>query len=233
LSNGISISGRIMVERGTSGAGSTDLSRLRFQLERDPDVVGTPSGGPDFNPPAEADGAFTLGGIKPGDYRVSLPPILVRGAEFPGGPAVPETLRNAYVKSMRWGRADVLADGLHTWTSTQGAFDIVISLSGAELEGTVRDNSREPAVNVVVVAVPEGDNRNRSDLYKSASTDRSGHFQFRGMPPGDYTVYAWYDVERGAWQNAEFMRTYEGRGRFVRLREGPNDPLELAVISAR
>jgi len=81
-----------------------------------------------------------------------------------------------------------------------------------------------------VAAVPEGDNRGRRDLYKSASTDRSGRFQFPGMAPGDYTLYAWYDVERGAWENADFMRAYEGRGHFVRLREGQNDPLELSVI---
>jgi hypothetical protein len=53
------------------------------------------------------------------------------------------------------------------------------------------------------------------------------------MPPGDYTVYAWYDVERGAWQNAEFLRAFEGRGRFVRLREGRNDPVEVSIISGR
>jgi len=233
LTNGISISGRITVERGASG-GAVDLSSLRLVLERDPDIVGAPTGGPDFNPPAGADGAFTLGGVKPGDYRVSIPPILARPGEFTagaGGFAVSENLRNAYVKSMRWGRTDVLADGLHTWSALPGPLDIVISVNGAELEGTVRDNAREPPANVVVAAVPEGDGRDRSDLFKSATTDRSGRFRFRGMAPGDYTVYAWYDVERGAWQNPEFLRVFEGRGRFVRLREGQNDPLELSVIT--
>jgi hypothetical protein len=231
LTNGINIPGRITIERG-SGTGSIDLSTLRFVLERDPDIVGTPPGGPSFNPPAAADGTFTLTGVKPGDYRVSLPPILVRATEISGessGRPVPQNLRHAYVKSMHWGRADVLAGGLHTWSPTQGPLDVVISLNGAELEGTVRDNSREPVVNVLVVAVPEGDNRDRRDLYKSASTDRSGHFQFSGMAPGDYIVYAWYDVERGAWQNPEFLRAFEGRGRFVRLRDGQNDPVELSV----
>jgi hypothetical protein len=233
LTNGINISGRITVERGASDA-AIDLSRLRFVVERDPDVVGAPTGGPAFNPPAGADGAFTLLGVKPGDYRVSIPPILVKPGESPGragGFDVPPSFRNAYVKSMRWGRADVLAGGLHTWSPAQGPLDVVISLNGSELEGTVLDNARERVANVVVVAVPEGEGRDRNDLFKSASTDRSGHFRFRGMAPGDYTVYAWYDAERGAWQTPEFLRAFEGRGRFVRLREGQNDPLELTVIS--
>jgi len=146
LTNGINIPGRITVERGSSGAGAIDFSTLRFLLERDPDVVGTPAGGPSFSPPPETDGTFTLMGVKPGDYRVSLPPILVRASEISAqsaGRPVPLNLRHAYVKSMRWGRADVLADGLHTWSATQGPLDVVISLSAAELEGTVRDNSRE------------------------------------------------------------------------------------------
>jgi hypothetical protein len=242
LSNGISISGRITAEGGASGGGSIDLSRLRFLLDRDPDVVGTPPGGVAFNPPVGADGAFTLGGIRPGDYRVSLFPILNRTTEFSGEAGFflsrqatssieTQRLENAYVKSMRWGKVDVLTDGLHTLTPTQGSLDIVIGLNGAELEGTVIDNARQPAVNVVVVAVPEGEFRGRGDLYRSAASDRSGHFGFRGMVPGDYSVYVWPAVERGAWQNAEFMHAYEGLGRFVRLREGQNDPVELSVIA--
>ncbi len=235
LTNGLTIQGRITVERAATNA-AVDFTRLRVLLERDPDVVGTPSGGLAFNPPAEADGTFTLGGVKPGDYRVSAPPILTRFGEPTGGlngPAVPEGLRNSYVKSIRWGRADILADGLHTSTGAQGPLEVVISLGGAQIEGIVRDNARAPAVNVVVAIVPDGDNRQRLDLYKTASTDRAGRFEFHGMPPGDYTVYAWYDLERGAWQNAVFLRAFEGRGRFVRLREGLNDPLEVSVISGR
>ena len=55
----------------------------------------------------------------------------------------------------------------------------------------------------------------------------------RGLAPGDYTFYAWDDVERGAWESPEFMRAFEGRGRFVRLREGPNDAIELSVVAGR
>ena len=225
--SGLTINGRISVDRGTS-AGPVDLSGMRIVLERDPDIVGAPSGGPAFNPPAEADGTFTIGGVTPGDYRVSIPPILARPGELAGragGFAVHEILRNAFVKSIRWGRADVLAEGLHTWTAVPGPLDVVIGLSGAEVEGTARQCARAPAVNVVVVAVPEGENRGRGDLLQGCSTDRSGRFQFRGGGPGDYTVFTWYDVEPGAWQNAEFLRAYEGRGCFVRLREGQNDPL--------
>jgi hypothetical protein len=109
----------------------------------------------------------------------------------------------------------------------------VVSLSGAEVEGTVRDVTHQPAAGVVVVAVPDGGNRGRTDLYRHVLTDTSGHFALRGLAPGDYSFYAWDDLERGAWENVEFLRAFEGRGQFVRLREGMNESLDLNLLVGR
>jgi len=232
---GITVSGRVTIERGPTG-GSVDMTNLRFQVTRDPELLGAPTGGPAFNPPPSADGTFewTLG---PGDYRVGVVPLLnsVRddNTRPGGGPPVSDALRNAYVKSIRWGRSDVLVDGLHAWSAQQAPIEIVVSLAGAEAEGTVRDASRQTTAGAIVVAVPDGSNRGRADLYRHATADRSGHFTIRGLAPGDYSFYAWDDLERGAWESVEFMRAFEGRGRFVRLREGKNDPLELNVVVGR
>ena len=95
-----------------------DPSNLTFQIQRDPAPLGTPLGGPRFNPPPAADGSFAWT-ISPGDYRVSVLPLENRQRDdrtrAGGGPPVSDALQNAYVKSIRWGRSDVLADGLHTW----------------------------------------------------------------------------------------------------------------------
>jgi hypothetical protein len=136
------------------------------------------------------------------------------------------------VKSVRLGDADVLAEGLHLNGPVSQLLDVVVSLHGAEVEGTVTDG-RAAAANVVVVAVPDGANRGRSDLYKRASTDAQGRFTITGLAPGGYTFFAWDDLERGSWESPEFMRAFEGRGRFVRLREGKNDSIELNVITSR
>jgi hypothetical protein len=137
------------------------------------------------------------------------------------------------VKSVRLGDSDALANGLHLYGQAEQSLEIVIGLNGAEVEGVAFENGRDPAANITVVAVPDGSNRGRADLYKRASTDRHGHFAMVGLAPGDYTFYAWDDVERGAWESPEFMRAFEGRGRFVRLREGKNEPVELSMIVGR
>jgi hypothetical protein len=233
---GVNIPGHVTVERGLAPAGSVDLSNLAFQVLRDPESIGAPPGGPRFNPPPAADGSFAWT-IQPGDYRVSVFPLDNRQRDdrtrAGGGRPVPDALQNAYLKSIRWGRTDVLADGLHTWGGAQGTLELVISLAGAEVEGTVRDVTRQPAGGVMVVALPDGSNRGRRDLYRRATTDNSGHFVLRGLAPGDYSFYAWDDLERGAWESAEFMRAFEGRGQFVRLREGRNDVLDLNLLAGR
>ena len=210
----IILNARVAIE-GAAGAGRIDASSLHVQLTRDPDVLGAPSGGPRFNPAPDPDGKLALNGIGPGNYRVSVTPLR----------------QNSYLKSVRLGTSDVLAEGLHLWAPVQATLDIVVSLNGAEIDGTALDDRREPASNVVVVAVPGGANSDRRDAYRRVMTDRRGHFTMQGLVPGDYTLYAWDDVERGAWESPEFLRGFEGRGRFVRVREGKNDPAELTVVS--
>jgi hypothetical protein len=53
------------------------------------------------------------------------------------------------------------------------------------------------------------------------------------VPPDDYRVFAWEDVETGAWLDPQFMRLDEGRGTPVRIAEGASVSAEVAVIPAR
>jgi len=233
---GIDIKGHVTVERGSTPAAALSMAELRFQLTYDPDLVGGPRGGASFNPAPSEDGAFSWI-VFPGDYRVGVLPLLNSQRDdrtrFGAGPPLTDAWQNAFVKSIRWGRSDVLADGLHAWGGTQDILEVVVSLASAEVEGTVRDIAGQSAASVVVVAVPDGGNRGRADLYRHVPTDGAGHFILRGLAPGDYTFYAWDDVERGSWENVEFLRAFEGRGQFVRLREGKNEAIDLHLLIGR
>jgi hypothetical protein len=233
----IMINGRLTIDRGpspTPAQAAVTPQEFQIQMTREPYLVGAPDGGPRFNPAPLENGRIGLNSVAPGDYRLFTRPFGVGpdGESLTGrratGPAV-----NSYVKSAHFGDKDVLADGVHVTGPTSDSLEIVIGLNGAEVEGTASDNGRDAAPNVVVVAVPAGNNRGRPDLYRRASTDHQGRFVMRGLAPGDYTFYAWDDIEPGAWESPEFMRAFEGRGRFVRLREGRNDAIELSVVTGR
>jgi hypothetical protein len=49
------------------------------------------------------------------------------------------------------------------------------------------------------------------------------------VAPGDYGVFAWADVESGAWQDPEFMRLYEGRGVSIRMGEGGRGRIDVVA----
>jgi hypothetical protein len=67
-------------------------------------------------------------------------------------------------------------------------------------------------------------------LYQSVRTDPEGQFQFEHVPPGDYSVYSWEDVEPTAWMNTNFMKDYEGRGKPVHIDAGARQTIQIEAI---
>jgi hypothetical protein len=167
--------------------------------------------------------------IPSGDYRVFVGSIL-QPTLLPGQtrPAPPATSRNMYVKSIRLGDSDVLHEGLQLRARTNDTLQIVVGNNPGSLEGRVVDASGQPVPSVWVAALPENGLRFRID-HKYASTNASGQFRIEGLPPGDYSVFAWEAAERGDWQQPEFIRKYEGRGTTVRIDEGGKATVEVVA----
>jgi hypothetical protein len=67
-------------------------------------------------------------------------------------------------------------------------------------------------------------------LYKSQSTDQYGHFDLRGIAPGDYKLFTWDEVEEGAWEDADFLKPFEEKGEKVRAQEGDSKSVNLTEI---
>jgi hypothetical protein len=67
-------------------------------------------------------------------------------------------------------------------------------------------------------------------LYLSAVSDASGRFVMRGVPPGDYKLFAWESVRPFAYQNAAFIEKDENRGRFIHVGQGNTVNAELTII---
>jgi hypothetical protein len=210
VTSGFNIPGRVSIEGATPG-NNLNLANLRVNAPLDPPVV---QGASPASP--APDGTFMLTKVVPGDYRVTLTPAL----------------QNAYVKSIRLGQSDILNGGFHVERQIQDSLEIVVSMRVAALDGRVVDEKQAPLKEATVVLVPDPAFRKRADLYKSASTDASGKFQLKGLAPGDYKLFAWDDVEPGAWMDPAFMSLYENVGRPIRISEGSTQTVELTTISS-
>jgi beta-lactamase regulating signal transducer with metallopeptidase domain len=218
---GFNIPGRVTIEGRTLMPNDPDLQRLRIGIAREPNPLGlTLAGGPpglatgNGSGVVSADGAFTLRNVGHGDYRVNVAGL---------APAL-------YMKSMRMGAVDLLSNALRVDKLPDGEIEIVLGSAAGTIEGRVVGDKREPLASVRVALVPEAPRRQRLDMYQNTSTDPSGRFLLQGITPGEYKIFAWSDVERNAWQDADFIRAYEGRGKPVRVGDGTKEKVEVTVI---
>jgi hypothetical protein len=211
---GFTLTGRVNIEGQQPGSGNQDLPKIRVMLR--PDSAAQIAGAPPASG-VQADGTFTLQQVGRDDYRLTVS----------GMP------RNAYVKTARYGATDILNEGLRLDRQPTGPLEIVLGAKTGTADGTVQNDKQEASANVTVVVIPDVRLRNRLDLYRTTSTDATGHFHIEGIPPGDYRVFAWEEVETGAWQDPDFIRNFENRGRPVRIDEDSTLNIELRVIPSQ
>jgi beta-lactamase regulating signal transducer with metallopeptidase domain len=159
----------------------------------------------------------TVRNLQPNHYqvRVDSPP----GSAFGG-----------YLKAVKVGDVDIRETGISLQGPLSSPIEIVISPAGASLTGTVTTAQRQPAANTSVVLVPSEPLRKRIELYKNVRPAMDGTFRIVGITPGEYKVYAWSDVEDGAWRDPEFMKNYENRGETVRFSEGTALTAQVVAI---
>jgi protocatechuate 3,4-dioxygenase beta subunit len=162
------------------------------------------------------DGSVEWKNVPPGRYYIQL----VGDA---GGSA------DWYLKSALANGHDVNEAGISVEGGTI-ALEFVASANGGVVEGAVADKKNSPVSNAVIVAVPEARLRSREDRYRKTVSDQNGHFTFRGLPPGDYTLFAWESVDGEAYLNPEFLKSYEAQGIGLRLGEGERKSVPVPVI---
>ncbi len=163
----------------------------------------------------EEDGSFKLAAVLPDRYRVGVQGLA----------------EGFYVKSARFADQDVLSTGLDlTSGAAASPLEIVLDQSSGSIEGVVLNEKGEPAGGVAVTLIPEESKRQCSDLHRSATVDQAGNFSLRGVAPGDYTLYAWEDVEQGAWLDPEFLKKYSSQAKPVTVRESGREALQLKQI---
>lgn len=167
--------------------------------------------------PVNSDGSFLLRGVERYVYRV-------------GVSGLPE---NFYLKSVRLGDQDIVGTtvDLSGQTGMYAALEVVISGAGGKVEGTVKDEKGTPVSGGTVALVPDSSRRNETNpLFKSATADDSGRFSIRGIRPGNYKLFAWDDIEEGAWYDPQFLQRYEGRGEEITIDSNGHIIRDLAVI---
>ncbi len=203
---GMEFAGRVRFEDGT---GKLEGLRVRLASRNGPGAIAQP----------KPDGTFAFQNLAADEYTFSVVGLS----------------EDCYLKAARLGGVDVLERGVDLARGdVPGALDVLLSAGGGSVEGSVLRDNQQAAAGATVVLVPDGGaRRSRLDLFQSASADDAGRFVLRGIPPGDYRLFAWEDVEPGAWLDRDFMRDYEGRGEILSVGERGRYSPQLKLIPPR
>jgi hypothetical protein len=164
----------------------------------------------------DQDGTFEIPEVGPGFFDVFVEPLT----------------DGLYVASIRQGIQDLLQRPTELTKNARNNFgDLNIQLSGrsAIAEGVALDRAGRPVPGTQVVLVPTV-LRNREDRYYSVYTDPGGNFRITGIAPGTYIVFAFEDLDQGAY----FAMTYDDgignrwlpRGNKMDFAEPAVDPLK-------
>jgi hypothetical protein len=83
-----------------------------------------------------------------------------------------------------------------------------------------------------VVLVPQEKDRRADPLaYQRTTTDESGKFTIRNIPPGEYTAFAWELVEYNAYMDPDFIGPVESKGLPVSLAASGRADVKLTLVT--
>jgi hypothetical protein len=195
-----SLQGSLKVEGGNG-----PVPRLRILLRPMPPAVQGAS-----SAQVGADGSFTFPAVLPARYSyqfMNLPP-------------------EAYLKSARLGENDALSGADLTQPDAGAKLELVMSYASAQIEGVILDEQGKPADGTAGL-IPDPPEPERAWLYKTAEAVEGGRFQFQGVRPGKYRVYAWEELEPGAHLDPQFTAPYESCS--VAIEVGEKDEKNVTI----
>ena len=177
---------------------------------------------------SEAPPDITWISVDPGDLAASEALAPVREAAVSAGRAI--------VEAARAGNAHGAIDALGSFrvNSSSGAtLELVGSARGAHIQGVVMNSDPIPVSGVWVTLIPEDSKRDQKRLFNSVRSQVNGKFEFRGVAPGNYTLFSWDNIEENEWDDPEFLKPFKSKGVSVRVAEGKTKTADLTVIRTK
>jgi hypothetical protein len=152
----------------------------------------------------DADGNFTLPGIRPGRY--------ILRASGPGT-----------LKSAMWSGQDTLDVGLEVTVDTDvSGVELTMTDRPSTLSGTITNADGKPAMDTTIVVAPTNSGlwRNGSRRIATTRPTTDGRYVIRGLPAGEYSLAAVTDIEAGEQFDPEFLRALVGASVTVTITDG-------------
>jgi hypothetical protein len=167
---------------------------------------------------AQKEGPVVFREIEAGEYEISV-------SNLPD---------DVYLAAARSGGVDVLESGLDLRRGPPpGPIELTFSPAGGRVSGTVLDAKKTAAAGAYAVLVPAGKPRARASLFRTAAADSSGRYEFRGVAPASYTLFAWDSLDEIPYREADFLAKVETFGVSVKIEREGREIRDLTLIEGR
>jgi hypothetical protein len=136
-----------------------------------------------------------------------------------------------YVKAARFGTDDILETPLTLEAKdSTNPLQVLLGSDGGRIEVATYDKNRRLHADAQIVLVPDATRRHRREQYRVATSGEDGKAILRGIPPGNYKLFAWENLEPNAYLNSDYLLGYETLGLPVNITRGENPPVSVRLI---
>jgi hypothetical protein len=135
---------------------------------------------------------------------------------------------------MMLGKQDVLTEEMVIGPQTREPLNIAVSSRGGVVRGTVKQPA-DPLASLTgqerprILLAPAGKFSEVLSFFETTTADENGHYELAGITPGEYKLYAFDRMERGAWRDPDFMKRVASLGKALTIREGDRLNVEIEV----
>ena len=133
-----------------------------------------------------------------------------------------------YLKSVKLAGRE-MPDAMLDLNYGGGQVEVVLAPAAGDVTGVVQNSRGEPATSVQVTAVPASGSLRR-DMNKLVTTDAMGNFTLHGLPPGEYKIFAWEEVETNAWMDRDYRQPFESQSASAKVDASTTPTVQLKLI---
>lgn len=155
------------------------------------------------------DGSFRIQRLVPAAYSIHVDGL-------PDG---------VYVKSIHFEGRDITGEDLNLASGAGGLLEVALSPDAGEVSGVVRGADGEGAAGATVQVVAG------EDTVKYVSANENGEYRIGGLPPGDYRILAWEEVDPGLSLDASFRSRFAAQSTEVKLAERGHSTTDVKMIA--
>jgi protocatechuate 3,4-dioxygenase beta subunit len=140
-------------------------------------------------------------------------------------------LADQYVASLQQSGKDAFVEGVIV-SKDAAPVEIVFRSGKQAIHGKIVDAQGRAIVGALVGLLPDTplDQNPLWSLRRQARTDKEGQFEFSGLLPGPYRVYAWNSAREDIFIDPDFATTFKDQGTRISVEENGQPSITLKVL---